>query len=181
MASEEFVLLVESLELQNLPLSKSNYTFFEGGTGCACSMLDRFLAKCVDSGWSERVVQHVIFKFSSDHLPILLTIDMGLSKPRPFHFVNIWVEHPEFWNVINEEWDTSGVLGWNLWGQLKSIEGVVRRWQGNQFSNKGNRIMECEEALKRILVGGVSKTPGARFEFQMNKGNLFDELKRRNW
>lgn len=55
-ASEEFMTLVELLELQDLSLSGSNLTFFEGGSGCARSKLDRFLIKDDYVGWSDMVV-----------------------------------------------------------------------------------------------------------------------------
>lgn len=55
-ASEEFMVLVESLELQDLSLSSSNFTFFEGGLGYARSKLDRFLIKDDHVGWSDMVV-----------------------------------------------------------------------------------------------------------------------------
>lgn len=45
LAFEEFVNLVESLELQELPLVGSNFTFSEGGAGIACSGLNRFLVR----------------------------------------------------------------------------------------------------------------------------------------
>lgn len=51
-ASEEFVSLVESLELQDLPLVGSEFTFFENGQGGAKSRLHRFLIRYLDSGWS---------------------------------------------------------------------------------------------------------------------------------
>lgn len=51
-ATEEFISLVESFELQDLPLLGSNYTLFEGKPGCARSKLHRFLIRDFDFGWS---------------------------------------------------------------------------------------------------------------------------------
>lgn len=46
--SEEFVNLVESLKLQNLPLHGDKFTFFKSGWGNARSRLDRFIVKKVN-------------------------------------------------------------------------------------------------------------------------------------
>lgn len=62
--------LVETLSLQDLPLTESKFTFFEGGSH---SRLDRFLVKDGQFGWLEGVIQQSLFKFSSDHLPIMLS------------------------------------------------------------------------------------------------------------
>lgn len=76
MVSEEFISLVKSLELQDLPLLGSNFIFFKSGNGCSRSRLDRFLISDVDFGWLDRVVQQAIVKFTSDHLPILLSLEV---------------------------------------------------------------------------------------------------------
>lgn len=92
--SEELVALVEVLELQDLPFSGSKYIFFEGGSGCVRSRLDRFLIKDAETGWSERVVQQVIFKFCPNHLPILLSFVEVILGPWPSRLFNIWGENP---------------------------------------------------------------------------------------
>lgn len=70
---EELISLVELLELQDLPLVKLKFTFFDSGYGSVWSRLDIFLVRDTNSGWSERVMQQAIFKFTSDHLPIALS------------------------------------------------------------------------------------------------------------
>lgn len=82
-------LWVETLELQGLPLLNSNFTFFKGGSGCAPSRLDRFLIKDVGSRWSDKVAQKVIFTFTSDHFPVVLSSDVESSGSQLFQFFNI--------------------------------------------------------------------------------------------
>lgn len=67
----------------------------------------------------------------------------------------------------------------NFWDRFKSIRGVVRMWHGDKFSIYGNRVRECEEARKNILIGEVPINPRVRVEFQYNKSNLPEELNRR--
>lgn len=47
--SKEFLLLVESLGLQNLPLVGLEFNFFEDGSRVAYSRLDKFLVRDSDS------------------------------------------------------------------------------------------------------------------------------------
>lgn len=100
--SVEFVDWVESLELQDLPLLGSNFTFFEDGSECTRSRLDRFLIKDEVFGWSNRVGQKV-FKFSSNQLLIVLSLELEYSSPLPFRFFHIWGEHPDLNNVVKED------------------------------------------------------------------------------
>lgn len=78
-ASNELVTLVELLELQDLPLAGSNFFFFEGRSRCSHSRLDRFFIRDIEVGWSDRVVQQELFKFASNHLPIILSSDLVSS------------------------------------------------------------------------------------------------------
>lgn len=84
--SEESILMIESLELQDFSLVGSKFTFFDRGLEGAQSRLDKFFVKDNDSRWSNGVVQQAIFKYSSDHLPILLALDLLPLGPWPFRF-----------------------------------------------------------------------------------------------
>lgn len=65
-----------------MPLAGSDFTFFEGGARIARSRLNRFLVRDRDSGWLDEVVQQVLSKFSSDHLPIMLSSGVVSSGPQ---------------------------------------------------------------------------------------------------
>lgn len=80
----------------------SNFTFFESGNECARSRLDRFFIIDVDSGWSDRVVQQAICKFTSDHMSILLSLEVFSSGPLLFRFFNARCDHPELCSVFKE-------------------------------------------------------------------------------
>lgn len=47
--------------------------------------------------------------FYSDHCPILLETIEELHQPlgtRPFHFVAIWLEHGDFKQLVEKNWDS---------------------------------------------------------------------------
>lgn len=80
-----------------------------------------------DSGarWSEGIVQHVVFKFSSDRPPIVLSLEVISHGLRSFHFFNVWSDNPDLRLVVKEEWDESGVLSSSFWRRMKAIKEVV--------------------------------------------------------
>lgn len=80
------------------------------------------------------VVQQTIFRFSLDHVPIVLASKGLLSGPRLFRFYNTWCEHPNFRIVVKVELEGNVNTDHNLWGRLKVIRGAVHRWQGEQYN-----------------------------------------------
>lgn len=66
-----------------MPLTGLIYMVFEVGLRYAWDRLERFLIKD-NSGWSDELIQKAIFKYASDHLPIVLSLDAVASGLRPF-------------------------------------------------------------------------------------------------
>lgn len=97
------VSLVESLGLQDLPLIGANFISFDYGTEGAQSKLDGFFVRNNKFGLLEGVVQQVVFKFSSDHLPILLASGVAPSGPRLFKFVNACCEFLNLQSSVKQE------------------------------------------------------------------------------
>lgn len=88
-ASNDLVVLVEPLGLQDLPLHGSVFTFFSYGSSGARSRLDRFLVSSVVGTWYHNVIQQAVFRFVSDHIPITLSFVQLSPSPKPFRFFNI--------------------------------------------------------------------------------------------
>lgn len=82
-----------------------------------------------DSGseWSEGVIEQVVFKFYSNHLPILLLSNVISYDPCLFSFFNTWSDHLNLRSVVKEEWEGSGVLVSCFWGHMKAIKWAMRR------------------------------------------------------
>lgn len=53
-----------------------------------------------DSGWSDGVVQQALFKFSLDHLPIMLSSMIVSLGPKPCKVFNVWRDDPELYSVV---------------------------------------------------------------------------------
>lgn len=131
------------------------FHFFQSGSRGAHSRLDRFLIKDGQARWLEGVSQYVVFKFSSDHLPIVLTLEVILGGPRPFHFFNNWCSFWEHRTVVKKEWEDNMDLSLSFWGCLKSIKRAIQKQGGVQFSLSMRQIQKCEATLKELLIGLV--------------------------
>lgn len=81
------------------------------------------------------------------------------SGLRSFRFFNAWVNHSYFKNLIKDELVRSREASRNFSCRLRSIKGVIRRWQSEQFSINVKQIRECEEALHRLLSSQVPSDP----------------------
>lgn len=97
----------------------------------------------------------MVFKFTSDHLPICLSSTEFFSGTRPFRFFNAWGDHSDLNKVVKEVWgDTKGGDSC-LWNRLKKIKGAVSKWQEDQYSSNMRRLTKCEVALSKLMAKPV--------------------------
>lgn len=75
-----------------------------------------------------------------------------------------------------KEWDSYGGLDENLWGWLKAIKEVIKRWQPYQYVGNKRRIQICEKNLKEVLTNSVPTVQAERELFQENKRKLMPKL-----
>lgn len=83
-ASDDLVNFVKALELQDLPLLSSSFTFFSSGPSGGRSRLDHSFNSVQAGSWCHQVVQKALLKIHSDHISIVLqevswTRDLGHS------------------------------------------------------------------------------------------------------
>lgn len=62
----------------------------------------------------------MVFKFSSNHLPIVLTSEVIPLGPQPFQFFKAWCDYSELHTIVKKELEASGERVRNFWGRLKS-------------------------------------------------------------
>lgn len=68
------------------------------------SRLDRFL---LSEEWIQTwgvVAQWALNRDVSDHCPIILKMDSQNWGPKPFRFINCWLEHKGFKKMVEEIW-----------------------------------------------------------------------------
>ncbi|KAL8482296.1 hypothetical protein ACS0TY_028456 [Phlomoides rotata] len=68
---------------------------------------------------------------SSDHIPLGLLSGTKDWGPRPFWFMNSWLEHPQFKDFFQEKWKRYSIEGWaayRLKEKLKLLKKDLRDW-----------------------------------------------------
>lgn len=135
----------------------------------ARSRLDRFLARDGGSGWLDRVIQQAKYKFTSDHLHIVLRSRGMSSGLRSFKFLNAWVEDQELHKMVKDEWERSEMGVGGFCGRLKAIREAVRNWHGEHFSFFEKRFKDCEFTLPNLLLGQVPSGEDELTVFQVKK------------
>ncbi|KAL8510781.1 hypothetical protein ACS0TY_017557 [Phlomoides rotata] len=74
----------------------------------------------------------------SDHVPLVLQSGIKDWGPRPFRFINSWLEHPQFKEFFQEKWKEYNIEGWaayRLKGKLKLLKKDIREWNKVVFGD----------------------------------------------
>ncbi|KAK8704033.1 hypothetical protein V6N13_047668 [Hibiscus sabdariffa] len=120
------------------------------GGGSKASQLDRFL---VSSSWVEKfvdLVQHNLPRNIFDHSPVRLSsgaVDWG---PRPFRFLNCWLEKPSHVKLMGEEWGRiTGVVQspMSIMDKLRLLKSFLKVWNREPF---GSVDLQIEVSTKLI-------------------------------
>jgi hypothetical protein len=76
------------------------------GPGHIAAHLDRFLVQTSFLTLGLLATSKILPHYTSDHKPILLTLDPGENLgPIPFHFIPLWTNLEGFQEVVFESWN----------------------------------------------------------------------------
>lgn len=96
-------------------------------------------------------------RVASDHSPLLVTCKAATDQvPRSFRFLNVWVAHHSFLDVVREAWsfqsDCRPIKALLL--KLKKVKEMLRVWNKDVFGNVVDRVREAEEDVrcKEVLL-----------------------------
>lgn len=101
--------------------------------------------------WPESNVLHLP-KFHSDHRPLLLKVgeDSQGQVPKPFRFINPWVTHEGFGNLITQSWNE----GHDYYSSYLSFKFACEKWNREVFgfipTRKNNLLHRIEDIQKRL-------------------------------
>ncbi|KAK9704710.1 hypothetical protein RND81_07G006500 [Saponaria officinalis] len=93
---------------------------------------------------------------SSDHSPLMVTIGVHLAFPIVFKFLNCWIEHPDFLEVVSSAWScqVSGAPMYRLFAKLKSVKhalgGLHRAYYANLSAKVAlahDNLLACQNVL----------------------------------
>ncbi|XP_060182388.1 uncharacterized protein LOC132612058 [Lycium barbarum] len=156
--ARERTMLWDSIS-QDLGYVGSTYTWWNGRAEEACILkrLDRIVCneKLLDVMPTMKVT-HLIKK-GSDHSPLeheFSTTTEVIIKP--FMFLNFWVQHESFQEVIKQHWciDFEGNPFTKFQHKLKKVKIALRTWSKNTYGNIFQQIASLEESVRTWFQDG---------------------------
>jgi hypothetical protein len=126
---------VEDMEVIDVPVLGKKFSWFSGD-GKSMSRIDRFL---LSEGFinSQGISgQWIGDRDISDHCPIWLMDSSNNWGPKPFRFINGWLEHPEFFPFVEKSWKSFDVYGkkaYVLKEKSRLFKECLRKWNREVF------------------------------------------------
>ena len=105
----------------------------------------------------------------SDHSPCILDLahHLPLAGTKPFRFYNYLIRHPSYHQLVLETWSQAGDLALNLtklsWKQ-KSVKGVLKQLNRENFSNIQVRVLEANSLLQSVQVQALTDPSTVNFQ-----------------
>lgn len=140
------------MRLVDLLLERRKFTWYRGN-GQSCSRIDRFL---LSSEWFNKwpnLAQFGLKRKVSDHAEILLKEDVENWGPKPFKFLNLWIQEKGFKEVVEKEWTETKVTGWSgyiLKEKLKSLKVRIHKWNDSNFGQLERRISQKTDEVNEL-------------------------------
>lgn len=94
---------------------------------------------------------HFLPKGTFDHCPALIKLDSTLqSGKKPFRFYNMWVHHPEFLHIVEQEWQAKvdGVSMYRVVQKLRKVKGALKHLNGTAYSEVEKKWQAAKVHLK---------------------------------
>ncbi|XP_057808818.1 uncharacterized protein LOC131023288 [Salvia miltiorrhiza] len=110
------------------------------------SRLDRalFSASFADI-WND-IVTHALPRLTSDHSHLIFKCNStDNASRRPFKFLNMWVSHPSFLDMVSASWSAAVETRCPIYRgmvKLRRLRGDIRLWNRTTFGNVDRQIQE---------------------------------------
>ncbi|XP_057808519.1 uncharacterized protein LOC131022998 [Salvia miltiorrhiza] len=161
------------------------------------SILDRALFSQSFADLWDSVVTSVLPRITSDHSPLVLRCNrFSYSGKRQFRFLNMWVLHPTFQEMVRTSWQNAvstscPILRVML--ALKRLRTDIKSWNKEIFGNVDLRINDFQRqlAITQRKISEISYTDdlfdeevGLQAELNValtRKNNLLQQKSRATW
>ncbi|XP_057802933.1 uncharacterized protein LOC131018226 [Salvia miltiorrhiza] len=118
------------------------------------SVLDRALISDGFADMWDSINSHALPRISSDHSPLVLQCKLAMpTGKRHFKFLNMWVLHPEFQNMVAASWNDhvdAHCPIFRVMFKLRRLRGVIRSWNKTVFGNVDTAILDNQQDLLDI-------------------------------
>ncbi|XP_075092414.1 uncharacterized protein LOC142172648 [Nicotiana tabacum] len=153
----------------------SIFTWWNGRAeeDCIFKRLDRCLANLqFQQTFPGIEVQH-LSKTGSDHSPMYLKCDIETPPiKKPFKFLNFWVEHATFKDVVKENWTADFSANPYIFfnHKLKKLKKAFSLWSKATFGDIFQKIASMEEGKATKGSGRIDQMSCTRGEILATKG-----------
>ncbi|XP_019242662.1 PREDICTED: uncharacterized protein LOC109222805, partial [Nicotiana attenuata] len=149
---DDFRHCINTCNLTDLGFKGSMFTWWNGRAEeeCIFKRLDRCLANAeFQQTFPGIEVQH-LSKTGSDHSPMQLKCDIE-NPPikKPFRFLNFWVDHASFKEVVQQNWnaDFSANPYVLFYHKLKKVKKALSVWSKTTFGDIFQKVASLEEVV----------------------------------
>ncbi|XP_060216902.1 uncharacterized protein LOC132644331 [Lycium barbarum] len=165
--TEDFRHCIDACQLMDLGFTGSIFTWWNGRSDEACifKRLDRCLGnQALQNTYPNLQVEHLI-KQGSDHNSLLISLkqDSGPIQ-KAFRFLNFWVEHANFLEVVKNNWDPNYNSDpfYNIHQKLKKVSKAPSIWSKEAYGDIFRQIATLEEVV-RIHEQELEQHPSEKF------------------
>lgn len=122
---------ISALRLVELPLNGRKFTWTNKQPEPLLERLDRFFTS---NSWTlsyPSTMASTLNMETSDHTPCVVTFNTDIPKGRIFRFENYWMEHPDFFSIVQHGWnvpvpvDDKAKL---ISAKFKNLRRVLKAW-----------------------------------------------------
>nr|XP_033508775.1 uncharacterized protein LOC117273689 [Nicotiana tomentosiformis] len=159
----EFSDFIEDMNLIDLRLEDSSFTWLKGDNQDIASRIDRFL---ISEEWDDsfsNIKQIPLQRLASDHIPVALQGGTWNRNKNYYKFENWWLGTAGFNDRVKEWWSSfnfSGMPDFILACKLKALKSKLKEWSRSETGNLGyqrkkllSQMAELDEVLgDRILT-----------------------------
>ncbi|KAL4377967.1 hypothetical protein GQ457_02G032030 [Hibiscus cannabinus] len=110
----------------------------------------------------------------SDHSPIMLHTEEMNWGPKPFKFINGWLQNEKCREIISECFRPEIRIG-GIGFKLKKLKGRLRRWNEKDSVNYGRKIREFESKINKLEEDGNDG------DVDISRLNVLKDLKLELW
>ncbi|KAL8518744.1 hypothetical protein ACS0TY_009924 [Phlomoides rotata] len=148
----EFESHIQQWRVTELSLTGKKYTWYRPYGFCK-SKLDRMMVNSEWLGkWPNQVLKGLGRSFS-DHITIFIESQVKDWGPKPFWFINCWIEHPNFKEFFENKWAGYKIEGWSgfvLKEKLKLLRQDLKKWNKEVFGIMDEPNFKKERSYRGI-------------------------------
>lgn len=144
----DFAETIEDCQLLDPGFNSAEYTWAKNGL---FERLDRiFISEAWTSLFETTKITNLPRVFS-DHELVLMKASLPSRRPkvRAFRFENMWARHPNFLELVRNDWTQPTESGglYNLQIKLNRIKNTRRQWNKTEFGNIHANLKSAEEEI----------------------------------